>query len=138
MNRRSLRMLARERLKDARLLHRAGRYSGCYYLCGYVIECALKACIARQTERHDFPDKKFAIDIHTHNIERLLDLAELKVAFKEARNQDRSLADNWLIVLTWNESYRYDISSGIEDASGLLQAIIDPHHGVLTWIKKHW
>ena len=29
-----------------------------YYLCGYAVDGRLKACIAKQTRRYDFPDKK--------------------------------------------------------------------------------
>ena len=39
---------------------------GAYYLAGYAVECALKACIAKLTDRHDFPDKNFAAKCFTH------------------------------------------------------------------------
>jgi hypothetical protein len=35
-----------------------------YYLAGYPVEFALKACIAKSTERHDFPDKRRANQSH--------------------------------------------------------------------------
>ena len=57
MNRDDLRQLARIRLKDARALLNIRNYDGAYYLSGYVVECGLKACIAKKTRRYDFPDK---------------------------------------------------------------------------------
>jgi len=66
MNRLTLQRLSRLRLKEARVLLREGMYPGAYYMAGYVVECALKACIAKQTSRHDFPDKQRAFDCHTH------------------------------------------------------------------------
>ena len=92
MNRRELRMLARERLRDARLLLKHGRYSAAYYLGGYVIECALKACVDKQIKRNDFPDKKFINDAYTHDLVKLLDLADLRPAFEEKRTSDPRFA----------------------------------------------
>jgi hypothetical protein len=45
--RRDFKSLADLRIEDARLLLRSGRQQGAYYLCGYAVECALKACIAK-------------------------------------------------------------------------------------------
>jgi HEPN domain-containing protein len=56
MNRYDFQKLARIRLEEAKVLLRHGKYEGCYYLCGYAVEFALKACIAKMTERYDFPD----------------------------------------------------------------------------------
>ncbi|HKQ62260.1 MAG TPA: hypothetical protein VJS92_13295 [Candidatus Polarisedimenticolaceae bacterium] len=58
MHRDDLRRLARLRLREARLLLRAGAFAGAYYLVGDAVECALKACISKQFRQHDIPDKK--------------------------------------------------------------------------------
>ncbi|MGB7136749.1 MAG: HEPN domain-containing protein [Acidobacteriaceae bacterium] len=58
MNRKDLQSLANTRLREARVLFRAKEFSGAYYLAGYAVECALKACIAKQYRQHDFPDRK--------------------------------------------------------------------------------
>jgi HEPN domain-containing protein len=55
MNRRDFQKLALIRIADAQVLFQNGRYDAAYYLAGYAVECALKACIAKQTMRHDFP-----------------------------------------------------------------------------------
>ena len=59
MNRADLQRLARERIADAKVLLRARRWSAAYYLSGYAVECAIKACIARLTRAEEFPDKSF-------------------------------------------------------------------------------
>jgi len=68
MNRHDLRELALIRLREARVLLKNGNYEGAYYLCGYVVECGLKACIAKQTRRYDFPDKKTVDESYTHDL----------------------------------------------------------------------
>jgi HEPN domain-containing protein len=50
MNRTDLQQLAELRIKEARILLDGDSYSGAYYLAGYAIECALKACIAKRTK----------------------------------------------------------------------------------------
>jgi hypothetical protein len=39
--------LAKERISDAKVLLGARHWVGAYYLAGYAVECALKACIAK-------------------------------------------------------------------------------------------
>ena len=51
MNRYDLRKLAKIRLKEAQILLKNGNYDGAYYLSGYVVECGLKACIAKGTKK---------------------------------------------------------------------------------------
>ena len=72
MNRKELQALSRVRLREARALARLGMNDGAYYLAGYCVECALKACIAKATVRHEFPDKKKADLSHTHNLRDLV------------------------------------------------------------------
>lgn len=56
MNRAEFQELAVIRLNDAKILLDNHRYDGAYYLTGYVVESALKACIANRTREYDFPD----------------------------------------------------------------------------------
>jgi HEPN domain-containing protein len=75
MNRLELQELARIRLREARHLLRHRFYDGAYYLSGYAVECGLKACVAKQTKRHDFPDKDRAVKSYTHDLLQLVKLA---------------------------------------------------------------
>ena len=79
MNKTDLQQLADDRVLDAEALLTAGRWSGAYYLSGYAVECALKACIAKQTNGHDFPDKIVVHKLRRIILTELLDLAGLRL-----------------------------------------------------------
>jgi HEPN domain-containing protein len=49
VDRQDLQELSRVRLKEATALLKLGLFDGAYYLAGYAVECALKACIAKAT-----------------------------------------------------------------------------------------
>jgi hypothetical protein len=139
LNRTDLQGLAEDRVLDAKALLDSGRWSGAYYLAGYAVECALKACIAKQTSLHDFPDKAFAQKAFTHDMLELLELAGLRLQLKldttPAANPQLGL--NWQRVKDWNERARYEQQSE-QQARRLYEAITDPINGVLAWIKAHW
>jgi hypothetical protein len=108
-----------------------------YYLAGYAIECALKACIAKLTAQHDFPDKSFAVKCFTHKAKELVPLAGLESVMAAAMAKDTILAANWLIAKDWSEDSRYKRWT-VAEATALIDAIREPNHGVLQWIKGHW
>ena len=137
MNRKELKEIARIRLTEARILLRNGKYDGAYYLCGYVIECALKACIAKQTKKHDFPDKATVNKSYGHNLTKLLGTAGLENPQKDERKNNSKLAVNWTIVKDWRASSRYE-THGSKEASDLYSAIVNRKDGVLKWIRKYW
>jgi HEPN domain-containing protein len=91
-------MLAQVRLAEARALLRAGLPDGAYYLAGYAVECALKACIARATQRYDFPEKRSVDASHTHNLKDLIRVANLEVARLEKARSDAVFRNNWDFV----------------------------------------
>ncbi|MGD0616750.1 MAG: hypothetical protein ABSB67_03725 [Bryobacteraceae bacterium] len=72
MDRRDFQRLATTRLREAGALMKHRLTDGAYYLAGYAVECALKACIAKKTQRHEFPDKRRVDASHTHNLIQLL------------------------------------------------------------------
>lgn len=137
MNRKDLQQLASDRLLDADILLKAQRWSAAYYLAGYAVECALKACIAKLMKSDEFPDKNFADKCWTHDIEKLLTLAGLKDVRDADSAADADLSANWGIVKDWKESNRYDIKTETQ-ALELLEAINEANHGVLPWIKSRW
>ena len=96
MNKAELQRLSSIRRKEAKRLLDSRMFQGAYYLAGYSIECALKACICRQTKKHDFPDKEFANDAYTHNLEKLIKCAGLRVALDTERNANKAC---WLCSL---------------------------------------
>jgi hypothetical protein len=137
VNRTELQQLAAERISDAKVLLVARHWSAAYYLAGYGVECALKACIAKLMKSEEFPDKNFAEKCWTHNLPQLVVLAGLKDDFAAALKADRELADNWDIVKDWDESSRYARRTKA-DAEGLYEAITEKKHGVLPWLKRRW
>lgn len=137
MNRKDLQQLALIRLREAKVLLDNGNYDGAYYLCGYAIECAFKACVAKQTKRHDFPNKKTVNDSYTHNLVQLVKVAGLQTALEQETRNDAIFAVNWGIVKDWTEESRYERHTQIA-AENLYAAISHNRHGVLWWIKLHW
>lgn len=110
---------------------------GGYYLAGYAVEFALKACIARLTNQGDFPDKQFAQDCFTHSIERLVKLAALKPQRDADAAANSYLEANWIVVKDWTEESRYEQNTEA-DAKSLIEAITNVTNGVLPWIKARW
>lgn len=137
MNRTDLQQLAQVRLEEARVLLANRRYAGAYYLSGYVIECALKACIARRTRRHDFPDKNAVNQSHTHDLNQLIKAAGLEARLRQAMGADPNFETNWAVVKDWSETSRYRRSSA-RKAQDLFAAITNPRYGVLRWIRRRW
>ncbi len=121
MNRRDFQKLAEARLKDARALLKARQFDGAYYIGGYAVECALKACICRNTKRYDFPPKNTHQTHYTHDLEGLLKAAGLAENWARDRQADATLAEHWAFVKDWKEETRYNLrgSGGAKDAARL-------------------
>lgn len=139
MNKSDLESIAEVRIAEATVLlaNDPPMPDGAYYLAGYAVECALKACIAKLNNQHDWPDKSFVQDCHTHSVTALLRLAGLKEARDADATGNSAFELNWNIVKDWNERSRYEKHS-VEKARELVDAVTDNMHGVLTWIKAHW
>jgi len=138
MNRGDFQKLAKIRLEDAQALLEKQRYSGAYYLCGYVIECALKASIAKQTKEFDFPPDRKVIDvIYIHDLPRLIKSGGLEETFNKDLNKDKKLASYWSVLKGWTEASRYE-EYDRKKAQDIYQAIADKNHGVLQWISQRW
>lgn len=136
--RQELKDLVRLRLKEAESLFGAGCYNGAVYLGGYAVEVALKARICRLLGVEIYPDGgrirgAFAV----HDLDQLLFLAGLK---RKAELLKDPLLSNWATTVPWNPELRYSPQGKISKAEALeiLNAIRDPEHGVLRWIKSYW
>jgi hypothetical protein len=138
MNRADLQQLANLRIAEAKALLAAGFPAGAYYLAGYAIECALKACIARAVQQYDFPDKERVIESYQHHLVRLLKPAGLENELKDELCKSKAFNENWAIVKDWKETTRYSSSITISIASSLITAIDDPKDGVLPWLVQRW
>ncbi|MCI0491245.1 MAG: hypothetical protein L0229_32035 [Blastocatellia bacterium] len=79
MNRSDFQNLAELRIKEAEALLDRKYFDGAYYLLGYVVECAFKACIAKKTRQYDFPpDRKTIEAIYQHDPAKLLKASGLE------------------------------------------------------------
>ncbi len=100
MDRKKLQTLAKVRLKDAKALLGRKRWSGAYYLCGYFIECALKACLLRHLGESAaiFGDPDYLKQLSacwTHDLVKLVKLAGLDADFGAARGMNVALEAFW-------------------------------------------
>src|SRR5262245_62138064 len=138
MNRNDLQNLSRLREKEAKVLLDNGCFAGAYYLLGYAVECALKACIAKQIRRYDFPDLTFVRDSHTHNLERLLNLSGLRNDLHREFQTHPTLEVNWTTVKDWSEQARYNSDISEKKARDFYSAVTARGDGVLSWLRKRW
>jgi HEPN domain-containing protein len=138
MNRSDLQALTEIRIAEAKALLDARMPEGAYYLAGYAVECAVKACIAKLTKEHDFPDKELASQIYTHKIKQLVKAAGLEPEWKKEIKANKEFRDNWQVVKDWSEEVRYSSRVSPKLALDLYNAITDSKAGVLEWLKKWW
>ena len=136
MKRRDLQVLANARLKDAQILFQNRRFDAAYYLAGYAIECAIKACVARKTKRYDFPDKDLANQVYVHDLTKLLRPAGLAQLWQEELQVDPALEVKWGVVKDWTERSRYGTHTR-QKAKDMIEAVGGPQ-GILECIRKYW
>jgi hypothetical protein len=102
----TLQALARDRLEDARVLHAGARYAGAVYLCGYVLELALKARICQTLGWPEFFEKSSEFNEYrsfkTHDLDVLLHLSGVEPTIRTGAH----VAD-WQLVRAWDPEQRY-------------------------------
>jgi HEPN domain-containing protein len=123
------------RLAEAEALLAAGLYDGCVYLCGYVVELALKAKICTTLGIAIYPDKRQPFK--THDFDELKLFAGMEQEISAANPE---LLKNWSIATEWRPDWRYQprgtYSRG--DAERVLEAIKADPDGFLPYISKRW
>ncbi len=131
-----LKKLARLRLREAECLYRSGFYSGSEYLCGYVVELALKARICKVLNLEEYPadDLKIA---KTHDFDVLKLLAGLKQELGPGGNKE--LWENWTASTKWRPELRYQLpAKASRETTKLAIESIKGRNGVLTWLARRW
>lgn len=135
-NRRDFQRLARMRLADARALIESRNFEAAYYLTGLAVECAVKACIAKNTRRHDFPPNQTAVkDIYTHTLTKLIGAARLQAALDVEIRNNISFKNKWDVVKDWNVDCRY--ATGGLNARDLYKAVAG-RNGIMQWLRQRW
>jgi len=137
MTRADLQKLADEKLSDARVLFNAKSWSNAYYLVGYALELAIKACIAKSFKADAVPDKDLVIKTYSHEFPKLIGTAGLTAELQKQVQANQDFRTAWGVVNEWSPDDRYRFNSE-QDAKELIEAISDATHGVLPWIKTHW
>jgi HEPN domain-containing protein len=132
-----LQALAQEKLDDAVSLVTDHRWSNGYYLAGYAVELALKACIAKTFKADTIPDKDFVNATYSHNFRNLVGTAGLSIDLRTKEQADANFAANWGVVSSWSPNARYARATQ-QQAEELLRAISAEDDGVFAWIKAFW
>ena len=118
------------------MLLQNGNLEGSYYLTGLAVECAIKACIAKNTRRYDFPLNQSAIrDIYTHDLVKLIGAAKLRAALDAETRGNASFNTKWDVVKDWNINSRYSVK-GL-NAADLYRAVAG-RNGVMQWLRQLW
>ena len=138
MNRRDLQRLSNIRLREARVLLDNEYYSGAYYLLGYAVECALKACIARQVRRHDFPNRRTVIDSYTHDLRLLLKVSGLEFELLGELIRNTALDRYWTTVSDWTVDSRYEYDKTEVTVREFHSAVTSRTNGILPWLRRRW
>jgi HEPN domain-containing protein len=134
VNQAELRIMAEERLKDAKALIDGSRWEFAYYAAGYAIECALKSCILARMIHTGwvFKEKVDAKSCLTHDFAILVEIAdlrnELNAALQASAAAGGELAANWTTAGAWKVTSRYEAKTEAE-ARQLYAAIADEPHG---------
>ena len=140
MNRQDWQQIAEEKLLAAGVLLAASQWPAAYYLAGYSVECGLKSCILKRLASSPeviFQKKTYSEKCWTHDVAALVDLAGLKPDLDAALVAEPALEVNWTIASQWQEETRYQTKTQAE-AQALYNAINEPNHGVMKWIRARW
>lgn len=142
MNRFDLQRLARLRLDDVPVLLAGGRWAAAYYLAGYAVECALKACLLRHLGDSSavFGDPvylKKLTECWTHDLEKLVGLAGLTSDLGAACGANATLRAYWGVTKDWKETSRYEEKSEAQ-AKALHEAVTHNPDGVFLWVQTRW
>lgn len=138
MNKSDLQSLVDIRVSEATTLIKSNNFHGAYYLAGYALECAIKACIAKKVQQYDFPNKKLAEDSYSHDLQKLIGAAGLKQELENKENSDEDFKLNWAVAKDWSEQARYDHNIEEKSANDLYRAVTEERYGVLAWLKTYW
>jgi len=140
MKKAEFQQLADERAIDAQALLGAQRWTAAYYIAGYAVECALKACILSHLEQHPeeiFREKRFSEKCWTHSIVQLVALAGLESDRINDTIANPQFGIQWEIAKDWGPESRYRQITENE-ARKLVAALTDTKDGVLPWLKARW
>ena len=116
-----------ERWEDAQCLHRAERFDGAIYLCGYVLECFLKYVLCERRKQPGLELKeaqKFG-----HKLSQLMDATELGNLLSENK-------DLWLAFQSMNNQWSVEIRYwGKKSARGASETFLRDTQDLRNWLQ---
>jgi hypothetical protein len=139
LDRKSLKAVAMSKLKAAKILQSANDFNTAGYLLGYVVDCALKACICKRLNLSVYPDSGKHHDVFSsHDLDRLLVLSGHSEEIDLSKNKD--LFNNWsTLTKDWKTSVRYDEKTyNQRNIDEKIIALEDQTTGFLAWVRKKW
>lgn len=102
-----LKLLATARLADSEMLYLQHRYDAASYLCGYVVELALKARVCKTLKWPGFPETNKEFQgyqcLKTHDLAILLDFSGIKPKIQT------QCSAQWFIISSWSPEDRYQL-----------------------------
>ncbi len=128
-----LQRLSSLRRSEAKSLLDARQFAGAYYLLGYAVECALKACIAKHVPRNTFPQRN-SKDLYVHDLVALRRFAGLEAEMV----LDNAVQLNWMTVKDWSERSRYYLVDDEIVVKAFYSACTVRTNGVLPWLTRKW
>jgi hypothetical protein len=102
-----LQRLADEKLSDAEILFNAKSWSNAYYLAGYAVELAIKACIAKSFKADTAPDKDLVMKTYSHEFPKLIGTAGLTAELQKQVEASQEFGTAWGVVNEWSPDDRY-------------------------------
>jgi hypothetical protein len=102
------------------------------------VECALKACVAKQFRQDEVPDKKLVNSFYTHRLDELLTISGVKSELETRSKTDSNFEVNWNTVRDWSEATRYDVDIAEATARAMYEAVTNEASGILPWLKTQW
>jgi HEPN domain-containing protein len=139
VTRQQLQALAQMKLQEAEAPFDAGFFDGCAYLCGYVVELALKARICATLGLNEYPDRGSRLKdaFRTHDFDDLKLLAGMEPELSANRP---AFLSNWSIATKWKPELRYEPLGSYDRvrAEEILDAIRAKPDGVLECISSRW
>ncbi len=140
--------LAKQRLREARILFESGEIDGAFYLSGYSVELMLKWKICKNFEipnlfSVDTPPliegvKVLKDSTHTHNLYILLLFSGLRARFDSDKGSNITLFKaNSLLFSCWDPNVRYKPCGhkATSDVENLLTLLEDNINGLIRWIE---
>lgn len=133
-----LQELAEQRLKSVKTLLEKEFYDFVCHDCGYVLEFGLKSAVCKNILSNIYPENDNRYK--THSLDKLVDLASLKIDLENEKRKSIDFFINWSLVSKWSVSFRYDPigKNKKETAEEYIKAIENQKDGVFPWIKKNW